>query len=43
MGDLLSRPVGQAQLDLIRHHFGDTSPGASTRRFLDAVDRVLED
>jgi hypothetical protein len=43
MADLLSRPVGQAQLDLIRHHFGDTSPGASTRRFLDAVDRALED
>ncbi|MGM0929053.1 MAG: CDP-glycerol glycerophosphotransferase family protein [Actinomycetota bacterium] len=42
MADLLSRPVGQAQLDLIRHHFGDTSPGGSTRRFLDAVDRALE-
>ncbi|MEV7648843.1 CDP-glycerol glycerophosphotransferase family protein [Arthrobacter sp. NPDC089319] len=43
MADLLSQPVGQAQLNLIRHHFGDTSPGASTRRFVDAVDRALED
>ena len=42
MGDLLSQPVGQAQLDLIRHHFGDTSPGASTRRFLDAMGRALD-
>jgi hypothetical protein len=25
-----------------KHHFGDTSPGAATRRFLDAVDRLLE-
>ncbi|MFT4469761.1 CDP-glycerol glycerophosphotransferase family protein [Arthrobacter sulfonylureivorans] len=42
IGDLLSRPVGQAQLDLIHHHFGDTTPGASTRRFLDAVERALD-
>ncbi|NKX56495.1 CDP-glycerol glycerophosphotransferase family protein [Arthrobacter mobilis] len=41
LDELLSRPVGQAQLDLVRHHFGDTSPGASTRRFLKAVDTVL--
>jgi hypothetical protein len=25
-----------------RHHFGDTSPGASTARFEDAVDRLLD-
>ena len=25
-----------------RHHFGDTSPGASTARFRDAVDRLVE-
>ncbi|WP_026820804.1 CDP-glycerol glycerophosphotransferase family protein [Arthrobacter castelli] len=30
-----------AQLGQVEHHFGDTTPGNGTRRFLRAVDRVL--
>jgi hypothetical protein len=29
------------QLELIVHHFGDASPGASTARFIAAVDKIL--
>jgi hypothetical protein len=41
LAGLLARPVPAAQRALVEHHFGDTSPGASTRRFLAAVDRIL--
>jgi len=41
LDDLLSRPVPEAQRALVEHHFGDTSPGAATRRFTAAVEQVL--
>ncbi|WP_264668417.1 CDP-glycerol glycerophosphotransferase family protein [Arthrobacter sp. VKM Ac-2550] len=40
---LRSRPISVEQLDLIRHHFGETEAGASTRRFLLAVDRAMQE
>ncbi|EMY35240.1 hypothetical protein D477_005111 [Arthrobacter crystallopoietes BAB-32] len=39
--ELLAQPVGQEQLALIDRHFGDIAPGASTRRFIDAVEKAL--
>jgi hypothetical protein len=39
--DLILRPVGAGQTALIQDHFGDTSPGAATRRFLGAVESAL--
>ena len=43
LDDLRSRPLSAEQLDLIRHHFGETDPGASTERFLAAVDRAMQE
>jgi hypothetical protein len=43
LDDLRSRPISTEQLDLIRHHFGETDAGASTRRFLWAVDRAMQE
>ena len=37
----LARGLDEDLLRLVRHYFGDTSPGASLRRFLDAVDRIV--
>jgi hypothetical protein len=39
--DQLAHPVPERQLELIRYHFGDTSPGASTGRFIRAVQELL--
>ncbi|NKX49336.1 CDP-glycerol--glycerophosphate glycerophosphotransferase, partial [Arthrobacter deserti] len=39
---LLARPIPPAQRALVEHHFGDTSPGAATRRFIAAVEQLLE-
>ncbi|MGM0929047.1 MAG: CDP-glycerol--glycerophosphate glycerophosphotransferase [Actinomycetota bacterium] len=39
--DQLAHPVPERQLELIRYHFGDTSPGASTGRFIRAVEDLL--
>ncbi|QTG80348.1 CDP-glycerol glycerophosphotransferase family protein [Arthrobacter crystallopoietes] len=43
LDDLRSRPISEKQLDLIRYHFGETDAGASTRRFLWAVDRAMQE
>nr|WP_240974702.1 CDP-glycerol glycerophosphotransferase family protein [Arthrobacter sp. SF27] len=43
LDDLRSRPISVEQLDLIRHHFGETDAGASTQRFLLAVDRAMQE
>lgn len=42
LDDLRSRPISDKQRDLIRYHFGETDAGASTRRFLLAVDRAIQ-
>ncbi|TJY67434.1 CDP-glycerol--glycerophosphate glycerophosphotransferase [Arthrobacter sp. CAU 1506] len=41
LSGMLSLPVPSEQKVLVEHHFGDTAPGAATRRFLEAVERVL--
>ncbi|SDR09563.1 CDP-Glycerol:Poly(glycerophosphate) glycerophosphotransferase [Arthrobacter crystallopoietes] len=43
LDELLSRPISAEQFDLIRHHFGETDRGASTQRFLLAVDRAMQE
>jgi hypothetical protein len=43
LDDLRSRPISAEHLDLIRHHFGEISPGASTQRFLAAVDNAIQE
>lgn len=35
--------AGDRYAELVRDHFGDTTPGASTARFLDAVHTVIEE
>jgi hypothetical protein len=42
LDQLLEAPISLDQQELMRLHFGDTSPGASTRRFLSAVEKALE-
>ncbi|WP_336715046.1 CDP-glycerol glycerophosphotransferase family protein [Arthrobacter sp. USHLN218] len=39
--DLEAAPVSREQSDLVRRIFGDTSPFASTRRFISAFERAL--
>lgn len=39
--ELASTPVSTTQADLIRDHFGDTTSGAATARFLAAVEQAL--
>lgn len=39
--DLASKPTSGQQSELVQQVFGDTSPGASTRRFIDAVEAAL--
>jgi hypothetical protein len=42
LAGMLSRPVPEEQMALVEHHFGDTAPGTGTRRFLAAVEQVLQ-
>jgi hypothetical protein len=42
LDQLLEAPISREQQELIQIHFGDTSPGAGTRRFLSAVEKALE-
>ncbi|UNK47454.1 CDP-glycerol glycerophosphotransferase family protein [Arthrobacter sulfonylureivorans] len=42
LAGLLSQPLPKEQTALVEHYFGDTAPGAGTRRFLDAVEKVLQ-
>lgn len=39
--DLEAAPLSQDQADMVRRIFGDTSPYASTRRFISAFERAL--
>lgn len=39
---LAEDPLRQERLRWVEHYFGDVTPGASLRRFLDACDRTLE-
>lgn len=39
--DLLSRPISARQKALVEHHFGDATAGASTERFVNAVQELL--
>ncbi|MCG2622255.1 CDP-glycerol glycerophosphotransferase family protein [Arthrobacter sp. I2-34] len=42
LAGMLARPVPEAQRALVEHHFGDTAPGAASRRFASAVEQVLQ-
>ncbi|MFD1214152.1 CDP-glycerol glycerophosphotransferase family protein [Arthrobacter sp. GCM10027362] len=39
---LLARPIPPEQRALVEHHFGDTTPGAATRRFVETVEQILK-